>query len=810
MSGGDGGLLIAHVVVDVPTMQTDKGFDYSIPAEYRELIEPGMRVQVPFGVRTVMGYVLAIQKGTDFAGELKPISGLMDDEPVLSAELLALGQHMASNLFCFLVECYHTMLPNLLKVNYEKYFLPTEQLSFINRELYFNQRHEISWQQAESEKNLDSLIDLKRRGEVTIDYRVEDRKHYKMEKWIQPLLDWEALEQQRAQVSKRAKKQMALLEVLQLLDGKKVSAKYLKEEYQFELSTLRKGAEKGWLVIYEQQVKRNPFVETAFAKTAAKALLPQQQIAFDQVKTAMDNQQAATFLLQGVTGSGKTEVYLHLIQQALLEDKTALLLVPEISLTPQMITHLKGRFGELVAVLHSRLSVGEHFDEWRKLKAGTARIAVGARSSIFAPLTDIGIIILDEEHETTYKQNDSPRYHAREVAKWRAEYHNCPVVLGSATPSLESRARAQNGVYQLLEMSTRTNRQPLPEVTLVDMRQEYRQKNYHQFSRLLKKQMDVTLAKGQQVALMLNRRGFANYMMCRDCGYVFGCPNCDVSLTYHYQDKSLKCHYCGHETHLPQSCPHCHGKHIADFGTGTERVEAEIHELFPDKTVVRMDIDTTRKKGSHAKILKQIEDGTADILLGTQMIAKGLDFQNITLVGVINADTSLYLPDFRAAERTFQLITQVSGRAGRGDLAGQVIVQSFNPEHYSLQLAQRHDYNQFYQTEMQFRKMNHYSPYYYTIRFVISSIDEKTALQSATKVAGYLKEAQVTQGMTKIIGPSKSAIARIKNRYYFQILYQYRQRLEIQTVLDQIQQQAQKWSKDHIYIAIDVEPLTFM
>lgn len=801
---------IARIVVDVPAMQTDKGFDYVIPAEYQKLITPGMRVQVPFGVREVMGYVISIQSNSEFDGDLKPISGLLDDEPVLNAELLELGQYLAESIFCFLVECYHTMLPNLLKVNYHKYFLPTESISPLNRQRYFAARNEISWEQAEAENILQELVQLKNTQGAAVEYRVQDRKRYKTEKWIQPLLDRDTLNDERPKISKGAKKQLALLEVLQLLDGKKVSARYLKETYAFELATLRKGEEKGWLMLFEQQVNRDPYDAADFAKTKPKTLLPQQQQAFNAINAAIEQEQADVFLLQGVTGSGKTEVYLQLIQAALTAGKTAILLVPEISLTPQMINQLKGRFSEQVAVLHSQLSVGEHFDEWRKLKSGEARIAVGARSSCFAPLDNIGIIILDEEHETTYKQNDSPRYHAREVAKWRANHHHCPVVLGSATPSLESRARAQNGVYKFLEMPERTNRQPLPQVTLVDMRDEFRHKNYHQFSRLLKNEMDATLAQGQQVALMLNRRGFANYMMCRDCGYVFECPNCDVSLTYHYQTQNLKCHYCGHETHIPQSCPQCRGKHIADFGTGTERVEQEIHELFPNKTVVRMDVDTTRKKGSHQKILKKIGDGTADILLGTQMIAKGLDFPNITLVGVINADTSLYLPDFRAAERTFQLITQVSGRAGRGELTGKVIIQSFNPDHYSLQLAKHHDYNQFYQTEMKFRKLNHYSPYFYTIRFTISHFDEKTALKSATKIAAYLKAAEKDAVTTKIIGPSKSAISRIKNRYYFQILYQYRQRSAIQDVLNQIQETAQKWSKDHIYVNIDVEPLTFM
>lgn len=802
--------LIARVIVDVPTMQTDKGFDYVIPLEWQDRIQAGMRVRVPFGVREILGYVIHIQADSNFSGELKEISEILDESPVLNTELLALGEDMAKTIFSFLVECYHTMLPNLLKVNYQKYLMPTTTMSIFNRQLYFAERYEISWTQAEEEQILNELIKLKDSDEISVDYRVKDRKRFKTEKWIQPLLDMTQLDLEKEKLSKRAGKQITLVEVLQLLDGKKVAANYLKGNYDLQLQTLKIGAEKGWLSIYEERINREPFNQNDFTKTEARKLLPQQQQAYNEISQSVIEEISDVYLLHGVTGSGKTEVYLQLIQQALNQDKTAVLLVPEISLTPQMIKQLKQRFGDKVAVLHSRLSVGEHFDEWRKLQSGEAQIAVGARSSIFAPLDNIGVIILDEEHESTYKQNDSPRYHAREVAKWRANYHHCPVVLGSATPSLESRARAQNGVYKYLEMPNRTNDKPLPEVTLVDMREEFRHKNYHQFSRLLKSEIDKTLANGQQVALMLNRRGYANFMQCRDCGYVFECPNCDVSLTYHYHDQNLKCHYCGFESSLPQVCSQCHGSHISDMGTGTERVEQEIHTLFPNKKVVRMDVDTTRRKGSHQKILDQVEDGTADILLGTQMIAKGLDFPNITLVGVINADTSLYLPDFRASERTFQLLTQVSGRAGRGELTGHVIVQSFNPEHYALQLAQHHDYNQFYQTEMRFRKLNRYSPYYYTIRFSISHFDEKTAMMSAVKLVSYLREIQNNNITTKIIGPSKSAISRINNRYYFQILFQYRQKTDIAGMLDNIQEQAQKWSKERIYVAIDVEPLTFM
>ena len=800
---------VVEVIVDVPTMQTDHPFEYQIPEEMVDIIQPGMRVQVPFGSRNLLGYVISQAKATaDFEGELKPITALLDDEPVLNAEMLQLGKDMAKQNFCFLVEAYHTMLPNLLKVNYEKFFLPSPEISYLDHQQYFDDLSEIAWSEAEKRGILTELIALKNKGHLSIDYRVEDRKRYKTEKWVQPLMDFDQLEEEVTSIRKTAKKQLALVEVLMELDGKKVPAKYLRDEFDLHTATLKSGAEKGWLKLYDQQVNRDPYADIAIEKSEKLSLQAQQEAAFNAVKEAMDKQEDRVFLLQGVTGSGKTEVYLQLIQEALDKDKEAILLVPEISLTPQMVNRLKSRFGNQVAVLHSQLSTGEHFDEWRKLKKGQARIAVGARSSIFAPLDNIGLIILDEEHESTYKQSDNPRYHAREVAKWRAAYHHSPVILGSATPSLESRARAQNGVYQLLEMPERSNQKPLPPVEIIDMREEFKHKNYYQFSRQLRDQMQATMDRGEQVALMLNRRGFANFMQCRDCGYTFQCPNCDVSLTYHYHDKQLQCHYCGYNEARPQRCPDCGQTHLREFGTGTEKVEQEINELFPNKTVARMDMDTTRRKGSHERILKQIADKKADILLGTQMIAKGLDFPNITLVGIINADTTLYLPDFRAAERTFQLLTQMSGRAGRGDLDGQVFIQTYNPDHYALTLAKDHDYDRFYQTEMQYRKLNQYSPYYFTVRFTISNFDNHTTQATAAKVAAILQRADIQA--TKVIGPAQSTISRINNQYYYQLLYQHRGNQAIQAVLQEIQEKAQDWSKDKIYVSIDVDPQTFM
>ena len=434
------------------------------------------------------------------------------------------------------------------------------------------------------------------------------------------------------------------------------------------------------------------------------------------------------------------------IQKVLEEGREGIVLVPEISLTPQMVNRFKGRFGDEVAVLHSGLSIGEKYDEWRKIQRKEVRVAVGARSAIFAPFENLGIIIIDEEHETSYKQEDNPRYHARDVAIERARTHNCSVILGSATPSLETFARAKKGVYQLLTLSKRMNDQSLPTVDIVDMREELREGNRTMFSRVLYDKLQDRLMKKEQTVLFLNKRGHSSFVMCRDCGYVIQCPNCDISLTYHQYQQQMKCHYCGYEAVVPTICPECTSEHIRYFGTGTQKVEEELGKIFPEARVIRMDVDTTSRKGSHEKLLTAFQEGKADILLGTQMIAKGLDFPNITLVGVLSADTMLHLPDFRSSEKTFQLLTQVSGRAGRHELAGEVVIQTYSPEHYSIELAGQQDYDQFYQKEMMIRKIHRYPPFYYLALITVSHEELMKVVDVTEKISvihflrGYQKE----------------------------------------------------------------------
>lgn len=535
----------------------------------------------------------------------------------------------------------------------------------------------------------------------------------------------------------------------------------------------------------------------------------EQQVAVETILQSVQEQQSQTYLLEGITGSGKTEVYLQVIAEVLNQGKTAIMLVPEISLTPQMVQRFKSRFGEHVAVMHSGLSQGEKYDEWRKIERGEAEVVVGARSAIFAPIENIGVIIIDEEHEASYKQEETPRYHARDLAIWRSEYHHCPVVLGSATPSLESRARAQKNVYQRLRLTQRANQAAtLPTIDVVDMRQEVENGNVSSFSMSLQEKLQERLEKNEQSVLLLNRRGYSSFVMCRDCGYVLPCPNCDISLTLHMDSKTMKCHYCGHEERIPYRCPNCGQDKIRYYGTGTQKVEEELQTLLPDSRILRMDVDTTRRKGAHEKILRTFGEGQADILLGTQMIAKGLDFPNVTLVGVLNADTALNLPDFRSSERTFQLLTQVSGRAGRAEKPGEVIIQSFNPEHYAIQLAKAQDYEDFYTKEMYIRHRGDYPPYYFTVQITASHPEENEAAKQMFQIATKLKQGLSPQAI--LLGPTPNAIMRVNNRYFYQVIIKYKQEPMLQPLLKEILTDTQRATARGLKLSIDAEPMNFI
>jgi primosomal protein N' (replication factor Y) len=559
----------------------------------------------------------------------------------------------------------------------------------------------------------------------------------------------------------------------------------------------------------DQEVYRDPYENRVFEKSIPFTLTAEQTAALKPIQEKIHHDEHDVFLLYGVTGSGKTEVYLQAIASVIEKGKEAIMLVPEISLTPQTVKRFKERFGEQVAVMHSGLSVGEKYDEWRKIHRKEVKVVVGARSAVFAPFESLGLVIIDEEHESSYKQEETPRYHARDVAIERAKSYGCPVILGSATPTLESFARAKKNVYKLLTLSQRMNKNALPAVDIVDMREELRTGNRSMFSELLFTKLKDRLEKGEQTVLMLNKRGHSSFVMCRSCGLVINCPNCDISLTYHRFNDIMKCHYCGFEEGMPSVCPECESEHIRFFGTGTQKVEEELAKILPEARVIRMDVDTTSKKGSHERLLNAFGEGKADILLGTQMIAKGLDFPNITLVGVLSADTMLHLPDFRSSEKTFQLLTQVSGRAGRHQLPGEVVIQTYTPEHYSIELSALQDYDAFYEREMYLRRQSHYPPYYYVVLITVSHEDLMKTVSVTEKITNYLGSRLNRDSV--VLGPVASPISRINNRYRYQCLIKYKREPDLNQHLRTLLEHYQKeTAQNHLQISIDLNPQIMM
>lgn len=507
-----------------------------------------------------------------------------------------------------------------------------------------------------------------------------------------------------------------------------------------------------------------------------------------------------TFLLYGVTGSGKTEVYMDVIEKAINNGKSAIMLVPEIGLTPQIVGKFISRFGNVISVLHSKLSDSERYDEYRKITDGEAKIVIGTRSAIFVPFNNIGVIIIDEEHTSSYKQDNNPRYSAINVAEWRSKYHNCPLVLGSATPSLESFAKAGNHVYKLLSLTERAGGSVLPIVNIIDMKEEVKKGNFI-LSDMLKNKIGEVLDRGEQAIILLNRRGYSSTISCKECGYVYKCPNCDITYTYHKSSNNLKCHYCGYSMVLPNKCSICGSDNLKDYGLGTEKLEETLNSLYKAK-IVRMDVDTTSKKGQHQKIIDDFEEHKYDILIGTQMIAKGLDFPLVTLVGVVSIDSSLTSPDYRASENTFQLLSQVSGRAGRSENKGEVIVQTFNPDHYAITLAKNHDYIDFYKEEMKVRKMLKYSPYYYMVLVSITSKDYELGFKEANKIGSYIRNNISSDSI--VLGPTMANMFKVNNIYHYQIIIKYRKDDSLMKVLKFIIDMQVKNNK--IDVSIDFNP----
>ncbi|WP_010269792.1 primosomal protein N' [Paenibacillus senegalensis] len=828
--------MIAQVIVDVPAKQTNRPFDYAIPAHLEPWIQVGSRVGVPFGHRVVQGFVTGFRQHEQVESDkLKAISEVLDAHPPLTPELVALAQWISRTYLCHEITALQAMIPGALKAKYEKnveigevteadrLFLQPSQLEILD---YVNAKKRVALEElirrfADQGQWIKEQLQL---GLLRESQSMRDRAGKKKLLMVYAQAAPEQLSQYALELPERAARQKEVLGYF-CQNSSPVALSVLTAALGISASTVKSLADKGWLEIKEEEVFRDPYANRSFAQTEPLALTPEQQKVFTPISNALTEKKHEVFLLHGVTGSGKTEVYLQAIQQCLNMEREAIVLVPEISLTPQMVERFKGRFGDQVAVLHSRLSQGERYDEWRKISLGQVRVAIGARSAVFAPFRRLGLIILDEEHETSYKQEDSPKYHAREVAIHRAGHFQGVVLLGSATPSLESYARAADRLpdgsagsprYQLLTMQQRVEGRALPPVHIVDMREELKDGNRSMFSRPLFNAIEKRLERSEQTVLLLNRRGYSTFVMCRTCGNTLECPHCDISLTYHQSSRTVRCHYCGYAEKQAEVCPECGSEHIRYFGTGTQRVEEELAKLFPGIRVIRMDVDTTSEKGSHEKWLNQFRNHQADVLLGTQMVAKGLDFPQVTLVGVIAADTVLNLPDFRAGERTFQLLTQVAGRAGRHHLPGEVFVQTYTPEHYSVQCASEHDYTRFLHNELQLRHSRDYPPYCRLILITLSHPEIPLLIRSSEAFALRLKEIAAARSghrpsSVEVLGPTASPVSRIKDRYRFQCMIKYR---DSEPVSDWVMEAAASFDdlikRESLQVSIDVDPYLLM
>ena len=584
---------------------------------------------------------------------------------------------------------------------------------------------------------------------------------------------------------------------LEIIDFLKDNKEVLKSSIQSK-SSLSKLIEKGIVLEYYKETYRK--VETELDRKEI-LLTKEQKLVSKTIKSYL-NKQLIT-LLYGVTGSGKTEVYIDVVKEVVKSGKSAIILVPEISLTPQITARFKGVFKDEIAILHSSLSDGERYDEYRKIIREEVSVVIGARSAIFAPLNNIGIIIIDEEHSESYKQENNPRYSTLDIAVERSKTHECPVILGSATPKIESYARAKKGYYQLLELPSRVNNKPLPKVSIVDMKKEIRKGNVI-FSDELRNKINDRLIKKEQVMLLLNRRGYANYLTCNNCGFVFKCPNCDITLTYHKTSGMMRCHYCGYASKKLEVCPACKEKSIKQMGVGTEKLEEKIKEEFPLAKVLRMDADATSKKGSHNKIINSFNTGEYNVLVGTQMISKGLNFPCVTLVGVINADVSLNIPNFRSSEQTFSLLDQVIGRSGRADKEGEAVIQTFNPDHYSIICASNHDYKSFFNHEMYVRKKLNYPPFCFITLIKISSKDFNYGIGEAKKISNYLRQ---NLKNTSVLGPSIASVLKVNNNYNFSVILKYKKEEKLYYFLNQIIKIYEGNAK--IKVSLDFDPINF-
>jgi primosomal protein N' (replication factor Y) len=809
----------AEVAVPVPLRRT---FTYRVPQRYRAEIKIGARVQVPFGKQLLTGYAVAFHTEPDAdipPDEIKEIAELTDTEPLISDELLKLTKWTADYYAASWGEILKASLPAGINVSVEKIVTITDRgkkesstdragKTIKGRLLAYLSENE-SAPLGELAKKFGGGVrrevpKLVKMGlaEISLEEKEEKAKP-KLQRVIKLLNPEDS-------GKKLNPSQEKVIGLLAAADNRKMPAAALIKLVEVSASVLKTLEKRGLLEITEEEVFRDPLFHATLPEITDIILTAAQSDILQKVENSIAAETYHTFLLYGITGSGKTEIYIRAMRFALALGRTAMMLVPEIALTPIFSRRLRAIFGDEVAILHSSLSVGERFDEWRRLKSGEARIAIGTRSAVFAPLENLGVVIVDEEHDTSYRQHEMPFYHGRDVAIMRANMSNAVVILGSATPALESFYNAERGKYEYLHLPDRIGNRPLAQAELIDMREVFSETGKDEvFSDQLLAAIEETHSLGEQSIILLNRRGYSSFILCRSCGESIKCPNCDITLTYHKRVNSLICHYCNFRQRMPEKCPNCEGQYLFYVGEGTEQLADILRQKFPHIRAARIDRDTISRRKLFEETILDFAAGEIDMLVGTQMLAKGHDFPNVTLVGVVSVDAGLGLPDFRSAERTFQLLTQVAGRAGRGERLGRVLIQTFYPEHYALQYAQNQDYRGFYDEEIAFRERFGFPPFVSLASILVHHSNYEYAWQNAQLVRNCLQQANAEKKIV-VLGPAPAPLSRLKNEFRVQILLKSPNRKRLREILDRALAEVQQRHGDMRIIKIEIDPMNLM